>query len=92
VLLTDPKRKSNPVHPTRHLWSGLLVCGHCGMRTYAYYRQAKTRPVKTLRCHRRLGGCGRLARGAEPIEAFLEALCVRDGAAPSVRAVPDPTQ
>jgi site-specific DNA recombinase len=73
VLLTDPQRKTNPSHPTRHLWSGLLVCGHCGMRTYAYYRQAKTRPVKTLRCHRRLGGCGRLARGAEPIETFLEA-------------------
>jgi hypothetical protein len=30
-------------------------------------------PVKTLRCQRRLGGCGRLARGAEPIDAFLEA-------------------
>ena len=28
---------------------------------------------KTLRCHRKLGGCGRLARGAEPIETFLEA-------------------
>ena len=40
---------------------------------YAYYRQAKSGQVKTLRCHRRLGGCGRLARGAEPIEAFLEA-------------------
>jgi DNA invertase Pin-like site-specific DNA recombinase len=73
ALLTDPHRKTNPMHPTRHLWSGLLVCGHCGMRMYAYYRQAKSGPVKTLRCHRRLGGCGRLARGAEPIEAFLEA-------------------
>lgn len=31
------------------------------------------RLCKTLRCHRRLGGCGRLARAAEPIEAFLEA-------------------
>jgi hypothetical protein len=61
------------MRPTRHLWSGLLVCGHCGMRMYAYYRQAKAGPVKTLRCHRRLGGCGRLARGAEPIETFLEA-------------------
>ena len=40
---------------------------------YAYYRHTKAGPVKTLRCHRRLGGCGRLARGAEPIEAFLEA-------------------
>jgi hypothetical protein len=50
-----------------------LVCGHCGMRMYAYYRQARTGPVKTLRCHRKLGGCGRLARGAEPIETFLEA-------------------
>jgi site-specific DNA recombinase len=73
ALLTDPHRKTNPTHPTRHLWSGLLVCGHCGMRMYAYYRQAKAGPVKTLRCHRRLGGCGRLARGAEPIETFLEA-------------------
>jgi hypothetical protein len=26
----------------------------------------------TARCHRKLGGCGRLARGAEPIETFLE--------------------
>jgi hypothetical protein len=50
-----------------------LVCGHCGMRMYAYYRQAKTGPVKTLRCHRKLGDCGRVARGAEPIETFLEA-------------------
>jgi site-specific DNA recombinase len=73
VLLTDPQRKTHRMHPTRHLWSGLLVCGHCGMRTYAYYRQAKRGEVKTLRCHRRLGGCGRLARGAEPIETFLEA-------------------
>ena len=40
---------------------------------YAYYRQAKAGPIKTLRCHRKLGGCGRLARGAEPIETFLEA-------------------
>jgi hypothetical protein len=40
---------------------------------YAYYRHAKSGPVKTLRCHRKLGGCGRLARGAEPIETFLEA-------------------
>jgi hypothetical protein len=68
----DPQRTTNPLHPTRHLWSGLLICGHCGMRMYAYYRQAKTRAVKTLRCHRKLGGCGRLARGAEPIETFLE--------------------
>jgi hypothetical protein len=73
ALLTDPQRKTNPRRPTRHLWSGFLVCGHCGMRMYAYYRQAKSGPVKTLRCHRRLGGCGRLARGAEPIEIFLEA-------------------
>jgi hypothetical protein len=43
------------------------------MRMYAYYRRAKAGPVKTLRCQRRLGGCGRLARGAEPIEAFPEA-------------------
>jgi hypothetical protein len=42
------------------------------MRMYAYYRQAKRGPVKTLRCHRKLGGCGRLARAAEPIETFLE--------------------
>jgi site-specific DNA recombinase len=73
ALLTDPQRKTNPMRPTRHLWSGFLVCGHCGTRMYAYYRQTKSGPVKTLRCHRRLGGCGRLARGAEPIEAFLEA-------------------
>jgi site-specific DNA recombinase len=72
-LLTDPQRRTKPLHPTRHLWSGLLVCGHCGMRMYAYYRPAKTRAVKTLRCSRKLGGCGRLARGAEPIETFLEA-------------------
>jgi site-specific DNA recombinase len=64
---------TNPLHPTRHLWSGLLFCEHCGKRMYAYYRPAKNRAVKTLRCHRRLGGCGRLARGAEPIETFLEA-------------------
>ena len=73
VLLTDPQRKTNPMHPTRHLWSGLLICGHCGTRMYAYYRQAKTGRVKKLFCSRRLGGCGRLARGAEPIETFLEA-------------------
>jgi hypothetical protein len=30
-------------------------------------------PIKTLRYHRKLGGCGRLARAAEPIESFLEA-------------------
>lgn len=72
ALLTDPQRKTNPMRPTRHLWSGFLVCGHCGMRMYAYYRQAKSGPVKTLRCHRKLGGCGRLARSAEPIETFLE--------------------
>jgi hypothetical protein len=41
ALLTDPQRKTNPRRPTRHLWSGFLVCGHCGMRMYAYYRQAK---------------------------------------------------
>jgi site-specific DNA recombinase len=73
ALLTDPQRKTNPMRPTRHLWSGFLVCGHCGGRMYAYYRQTKSGPVKTLRCHRKLGGCGRLARGAEPIETFLEA-------------------
>jgi site-specific DNA recombinase len=73
ALLMDPQRKTNPMRPTRHLWSGFLVCGHCGMRMYAYYRRAKTGPVKTLRCHRKLGGCGRLARSAEPIETFLEA-------------------
>jgi site-specific DNA recombinase len=73
TLLTNPQRMTNPMHPTRHLWSGFLICGKCGMRMYAYYRQTKTRPVKTLRCHRKLGGCGRLARGAEPIETFLEA-------------------
>ena len=73
ALLTDPQRTTSRMHPTRHLWSGFLVCGHCGMRMYAYYRQAKTRAVKTLRCHRKLGGCGRLARSAEPIETFLEA-------------------
>jgi site-specific DNA recombinase len=73
VLLTDPQRTTNPLRPTRHLWSGLLICGHCGKRMYAYYRPAKHHAVKTLRCHRRLGGCGRLARGAEPIETFLEA-------------------
>jgi site-specific DNA recombinase len=73
ALLTNPQRRTNPMRPTRHLWSGFLVCGHCGMRMYAYYRQAKAGPVKTLRCHRKLGGCGRLARGADPIETFLEA-------------------
>jgi site-specific DNA recombinase len=73
VLLTDPQRTTNPLHPTRHLWSGLLFCEHCGRRMYAYYRPTKNRAVKTLRCHRKLGGCGRLARGAEPIETFLEA-------------------
>jgi site-specific DNA recombinase len=74
VLLTDPQRRTNPLHPTRHLWSGLLFCEHCGKRMYPYYRPAKTRAVKTLRCSRKLGGCGRLARGAEPIETFLEAV------------------
>jgi site-specific DNA recombinase len=73
ALLTDPQRTTNPLHPTRHLWSGLVVCGHCGVRMYAYYRPAKHRAVKTLRCHRKLGGCGRLARAAEPVETFLEA-------------------
>jgi DNA invertase Pin-like site-specific DNA recombinase len=73
ALLTDPQRKTNPMRPTRHLWSGFLICGHCGTRMYAYYRPSKSGPVKTLRCHRKLGGCGRLARGAEPIETFLEA-------------------
>jgi site-specific DNA recombinase len=74
ALLMDPQRKTNPMRPTtRHLWSGFLGCGHCGGRMYAYYRQARSGPVKTLRCHRKLGGCGRLARGAEPIETFLEA-------------------
>jgi hypothetical protein len=73
ALLTDPQRRTNPMRPTRHLWSGFLICGHCHMRMYAYYRQAKAGPIKTLRCHRKLGGCGRLARGAEPIETFLEA-------------------
>jgi site-specific DNA recombinase len=73
ALLTDPHRKTHRTLPTRHLWSGFLVCGHCGVRMYTYYRQAKSGPVKTLRCHRKLGGCGRLARAAEPIEVFLEA-------------------
>jgi site-specific DNA recombinase len=73
ALLTDPQRTTNPQHPTRHHWSGLLVCGHCGGRMYAYYRPAKNRAVKTLRCHPKLGGCGRLARGAEPVETYLEA-------------------
>jgi hypothetical protein len=40
---------------------------------YAYYRQARSGPVKTLRCQRRRGGCGRVSRSAEPIEIFLEA-------------------
>lgn len=73
TLLTDLQRKTHRTLPTRHLWSGFLVCGHCGVRMYAYYRPAKHGPVKTLRCHRKLGGCGRLARAAEPIETFLEA-------------------
>jgi hypothetical protein len=61
------------MRPTRHLWSGFLVCGHCGTRMYVYYRPTKSGPVKTLRCNRKLGGCSRLVRGAEPIETFLEA-------------------
>jgi site-specific DNA recombinase len=73
ALLTDPRRTTKPSRPTRHLWSGLIVCGHCGARMYSYYRQGKTSRVKTLRCSRRLGGCGRLDRGAEPVETFLEA-------------------
>lgn len=73
ALLTDPQRKTHRTLPTRHLWSGFLVCGHCGTRMYNHYRQAKRGPVQTLRCHRKLGGCGRLARAAEPIETFLEA-------------------
>jgi site-specific DNA recombinase len=73
ALLTDPQRRTHRTHPTRHLWSGFLICGHCGTRMYAYYRQAKSGPVKTLRCQRRRGGCGRVSRGAEPIETFLEA-------------------
>jgi DNA invertase Pin-like site-specific DNA recombinase len=73
ALLTDPQRKTHRTLPTRHLWSGFLVCGHCGTRMYSHYRQAKRAQVKTLRCHRKLGGCGRLARAAEPIETFLEA-------------------
>ena len=73
ALLTDPQRKTHRTLPTRHLWSGFLICGHCGTRMYNHYRQAKHGPVQTLRCHRKLGGCGRLARAAEPIETFLEA-------------------
>jgi site-specific DNA recombinase len=73
ALLTDPQRKTHRNLATRHLWSGFLVCGYCATRMYNHYRQAKRGPVKTLRCHRKLGGCGRLARAAEPIEAFLEA-------------------
>jgi hypothetical protein len=71
--IMDPQRRTHRTHPTRHLWSGFLVCGHCGTRMYAYYRRVKSGPVKTLRCQRRRGGCGRVSRGAGPIETFLEA-------------------
>lgn len=82
TLLTDLQRKTHRTLPTRHLWSGFLVCGHCGVRMYAYYRPAKHGPVKTLRCHRKLGGCGRLARAwpALPFYArrrILETLIAR---------------
>jgi hypothetical protein len=49
---------------------GLRTLRHADV---VYYRPTKSGPLKTLRCHRKLGGCSRLARGAEPIETFLEA-------------------
>jgi site-specific DNA recombinase len=72
ALLTDPQPKTTrrtppgtservlDLRPLRHADVPLLPAG-------------QDRPVKTLRCHSKLGGCGRLARGTEPIETFLEA-------------------
>jgi hypothetical protein len=87
ALLTDPHRKTNPMHPTRHLWSGLLVCGHCGTRMYAYYRQFKAGPVNAA-LPSPAGGLwpacprGRADRGLPGSHR------VRDGTGPSLRAVP----
>jgi arginase len=61
-----------------------------GLRMYAYYRQAKSGPVKTLRCHRRLGGCGRLARGAERLRHSWTPPCSRScGIQRSSGSLPD---
>jgi hypothetical protein len=69
ALLADPQPKTNPM---RHQASLERVLSLRALR-HAHVRllpSGKSGPVKTLRCHRKLGGCGRLARSAEPIETF----------------------
>ncbi|PPG35035.1 hypothetical protein C5E10_05385 [Pseudoclavibacter sp. RFBG4] len=70
LVLMDPNRRT-PRQNTRHLLSGLALCGICGATVHG---GASRRPGQ--RAYRCSGSSGHISRKAEPIEQFVVATLV----------------
>ena len=66
AMLSDPSRRSNPVHNGRALLSGLGLCGVCGATVHA--GASARRGVRAYRCS---GSLGHFSRMAEPVEDYV---------------------
>lgn len=66
----------------KHLLIGILVCGECGTRMGYSWKYGKPHKDGTRKrhyqyhCQRMLGGCGKVSRNADALEAFFEELTI----------------
>jgi hypothetical protein len=73
LVLDDAGRRTNVV-ARRYLLAGLVYCGRCGERMTSRPTALGTRRYI---CTKDQGGCGRMARVAEPVEELVkEAVCI----------------
>jgi hypothetical protein len=70
AILENPTRRTSGRTPT-HLLTGLAVCGICGATVHAGGNARKG--VRAYRCS---GSTGHVARMAEPVERFVEAVVI----------------
>jgi site-specific DNA recombinase len=75
-ILDDPARRTTP-GPTRvHLLSGMIVCGLCGAKAYGGIGRQGHGQERVYRCREIYGGCGRMHRRADEVEAWTSRLVV----------------
>jgi DNA invertase Pin-like site-specific DNA recombinase len=100
AILTDPKRRTTPGPASRHLLSGVLICGVCGGRLFRVVVDSRhrhgRRTMRTYQCHALHytpaadlpEGLKRmhLARDADRLEEFVEQIVVERLRRPDVVA------
>jgi hypothetical protein len=75
-ILDDPARRTSPGPVRAHLLSGIVMCGLCGAKAYGGTGRMGHGRQRVYRCRAIYGGCGRMYRQAEQVEAWTSRLVV----------------